>query len=229
MNEIINPSFKIILKGKVNWIRGRELDAWVPKFLNEEYSSDEESSESEDGCKFEGQKHYNQNDDDDVDKLFPNNTNENRPQTKDPFNIYSAYAKEEINYSLSKEIQMNFMSLNIQGLGHKAKKGWINRLCSLHKLNFIALQETKMESIDVISIKSVWGNYSFDHAVSSSVRNSGSILCILDPYMLIKDHVSASDNFLAIMGTWVPSSTKLLVISVYAPQELSKKENYGVT
>ncbi|GKE83826.1 RNA-directed DNA polymerase, eukaryota, partial [Tanacetum coccineum] len=29
--------------------------------------------------------------------------------------------------------------------------------------------------------------------------------------------------FLAIMGTWTPTSTKLLVISVYAPQELSEK------
>ena len=118
---------------------------------------------------------------------------------------------------------MNFMSLNNQGLGHKAKKGWINILCSHHKLNFNALQEIKMESIDVIPIESVCGNYSFDHAVSSSVGNSECILCIWDPNMFIKDHVSASDYFLAIMGTWVPSSTKLLVISVYALQELSKK------
>ncbi|GKD08573.1 RNA-directed DNA polymerase, eukaryota, reverse transcriptase zinc-binding domain protein [Tanacetum coccineum] len=80
-----------------------------------------------------------------------------------------------------------------------------------------------MENIDVISIKSVWGNYSFDHAMSSSVGNSGGILCIKDPSMFIKDHVFASDYFLAIIGTWVPSSTKLLVILVYAPQELSEK------
>ncbi|GJZ90350.1 RNA-directed DNA polymerase, eukaryota [Tanacetum coccineum] len=44
------------------------------------------------------------------------------------------------------------------------------------------------------------GNLAFDHAVSSSV-----------------------DYFLAIMGTWTPTSTKPLVILVYAPQELSKK------
>ncbi|GJQ92236.1 RNA-directed DNA polymerase, eukaryota [Tanacetum coccineum] len=106
---------------------------------------------------------------------------------------------------------------------NKAKNGWINRLCLLHKLNFIALQETKMESIDTISIKSIWGNYSFDHVVSSSVGNSGGILCIWDPSMFTKDHVSALDYFLAIMGTWAPSSTKLLVILVYAPRELSEK------
>ncbi|GKF57103.1 hypothetical protein Tco_0170640, partial [Tanacetum coccineum] len=69
------------------------------------------------------------------------------------------------------------------------------------KINFVALQETKMEIIDLFSIKMLWGNFAFDHAVSSSI-----------------------DYFLAIMGTWTPTSTKLLVILVYAPQELSEKQ-----
>ncbi|GKA03802.1 RNA-directed DNA polymerase, eukaryota [Tanacetum coccineum] len=45
------------------------------------------------------------------------------------------------------------------------------------------------------------------------------------------DKSSESDEgyyFLAIMGTWAPSSTKLLIISVYAPQELlEKRELWG--
>ncbi|GKE49331.1 RNA-directed DNA polymerase, eukaryota, partial [Tanacetum coccineum] len=43
--------------------------------------------------------------------------------------------------------------------------------------------------------------------------------------MFIKEHVSSSDYFLAIMGTWTPTATKLLVISVYAPQDLSEKQD----
>ncbi|GKB97671.1 RNA-directed DNA polymerase, eukaryota [Tanacetum coccineum] len=122
------------------------------------------------------------------------------------------------------------MGYNMDGcLGLKVKKGWINSLCSKHKINFVALQETKMESMDLFTIKALWGNFSFDHAVSYSVGNSGGILCVWDPNMFIKDHVSSSDYFLAIMGTWVPSSTKLLVILVYAPQELSeKRELWGL-
>ncbi|GJX10408.1 hypothetical protein Tco_0200267 [Tanacetum coccineum] len=106
MNEIINTSFKIILKGKVNYIRARELDAWVPKFLNEEYFSDEESSESEDGCKKEN---------DFVPEAAPNITNdfvledahnitnEESPQSKDPFNIYELLQKRKVNIQLSKD------------------------------------------------------------------------------------------------------------------------------
>ncbi|GJY18718.1 RNA-directed DNA polymerase, eukaryota [Tanacetum coccineum] len=69
-------------------------------------------------------------------------------------------------------VKMNFMSLNIPGIGHKEKKGWIKELCLKHRINFVTLQETKMESIDLFSIKELWGNLTFDHVISSSVGNS---------------------------------------------------------
>ncbi|GJS98817.1 RNA-directed DNA polymerase, eukaryota [Tanacetum coccineum] len=62
------------------------------------------------------------------------------------------------------------------------------------------------------------GNSSFDYAFSSSLDNSRDI-----PTLFVKDNITSSDNFLAVMGTWVPSSSKLLIISVYAPQDLTKK------
>ncbi|GKD33073.1 RNA-directed DNA polymerase, eukaryota [Tanacetum coccineum] len=65
-------------------------------------------------------------------------------------------------------------------------------------------------------------------AVSSSVGNSGGILCVWDPNLFIKEHVSFSDYFLAIMGTWTPTSIKHLISHVYAPQDLTeKKELWG--
>ncbi|GJZ02093.1 RNA-directed DNA polymerase, eukaryota [Tanacetum coccineum] len=112
---------------------------------------------------------------------------------------------------------------NMKGLGHKTKKGWIKELCAKHRINFVTLQETKMEKMDLFTIKALWGNLSFDYAVSYSVGNSGGILCVWDHNLFVKDHVSSSNYFLAIMGTWTPTSTKLLIISVYAPQELSEK------
>ncbi|GJZ17183.1 RNA-directed DNA polymerase, eukaryota [Tanacetum coccineum] len=70
-------------------------------------------------------------------------------------------------------IKMNFLSLNIQGLGHKAKKGWIQELNNKYRINFVAIQETKMKRIDLFSIKVLWGNLSFDYAFSPSVGSSG--------------------------------------------------------
>ncbi|GJY21307.1 RNA-directed DNA polymerase, eukaryota [Tanacetum coccineum] len=89
----------------------------------------------------------------------------------------------------------------------------------------MSLQETKMEDIDVCTIKEVWGNMYFDHVVGPSVGFSGGIVCIWNTNMFVKEHVSKSDYFVAIMGTWIPSSTRLLVISIYAPQELSEKRD----
>ncbi|GJT01969.1 RNA-directed DNA polymerase, eukaryota [Tanacetum coccineum] len=118
------------------------------------------------------------------------------------------------------------MGYNMEGcLGNKAKMRWINELCHKHKINFVTLQETKAENIDLCSIKELWGNLFFDHVVGSSVGCSGGIVCVWDPNMFVKDHVSKSDYFVALMGTWIPTSTKLLIISVYAHQELSEKRD----
>ncbi|GKD54390.1 RNA-directed DNA polymerase, eukaryota [Tanacetum coccineum] len=87
----------------------------------------------------------------------------------------------------------------------------------------IALQETKMEKMDLFSIKALWGNLSFDYAFSPSIGYSGGILCVWDPRLFVKDNSTVSDSFLAISGTWIPSSTKLLVISVYAPHDLTER------
>nr|GEU84207.1 hypothetical protein [Tanacetum cinerariifolium] len=58
-----------------------------------------------------------------------------------------------------------------------------------------------------------------------SVGFLGGIVCVWDPSMFIKDNISKSDYFVAIMGTWTPTSTKLLIISVYAPQESTEKRD----
>nr|GEV72269.1 RNA-directed DNA polymerase, eukaryota [Tanacetum cinerariifolium] len=267
---IINESFKIIIKGKVHWIRAKELDAWVSKFLSEDDSnssdsSDEDSNNFDGGSKFGDMEFINPNDESDAEKkvisLHVDDSDPTHPPGFTPENK-NHIAKDTISSpkdQVQSNLSINFyscsnvgmksqrtiisggsildvmddlvkightMGYNMDGcLGHKAKKRWINELCSKHKINFAAIQETKMESIDLFSIKALWANLAFDHAVSSVVGNSGGILCVWDPNMFIKDHVSSSDYFLTIMGTWTPTSTKLLVISIYAPQELSEKRD----
>ncbi|GJZ72418.1 RNA-directed DNA polymerase, eukaryota [Tanacetum coccineum] len=92
--------------------------------------------------------------------------------------------------------------MNRHSLCHKTKKEWVKELCSKHRINLVALQETKMENMDLFTIKALWGDLSFDFATSSSVGNLGGILCVSDPYSVVKDHVSSSDYFLAIMDQW---------------------------
>ncbi|GKA18637.1 RNA-directed DNA polymerase, eukaryota [Tanacetum coccineum] len=117
------------------------------------------------------------------------------------------------------------MSYNMEGcLAQKAKNDWVKELCVKNKVNFMSLQETKMETMDLFNIKRCWGNLSFDHVYSPSVGNSGGILCVWDPRMFRKDNSTVSDYFIMVRGEWIPNSKKIMIIAVYAPQDLSERK-----
>ncbi|GKA81194.1 RNA-directed DNA polymerase, eukaryota [Tanacetum coccineum] len=275
IDVIVNESFKIIIKGKVYWIRAKELHAWIPKFHsdNDDSSSENNSTIPDEEFKFGTMKKRLQllilmlnryrnpvllerkKDDlpqsEDTDFTHPpgftpniekgTNSPKDHVKSSPSMKSFTSHNVEALSHRINSiptaggsflEVMDNLvhvghtMGYNMDGcLGHKAKKRWIQELCSKNKINFVALQETKSKSIDLFSIKALWGNLSFDHAMSPSVGNSGGILCVWDPNMFIKEHISSSDYFLAVMGTWTPSATKLLIISVYAPQELTEKRD----
>nr|GEX45897.1 nucleotide-binding alpha-beta plait domain-containing protein [Tanacetum cinerariifolium] len=105
----------------------------------------------------------------------------------------------------------------------KGQKNWVMELCIKNKVNFLAIQETKMETIDSVYVRQCWGNMAFDHAHSGSVGNSRGILCIWDTYSFIKQNVTVSDYFIIIGGTWRATSMRCLMIVVYAPQDSRDK------
>ncbi|GJX99225.1 RNA-directed DNA polymerase, eukaryota [Tanacetum coccineum] len=311
MKVIINERQKVIIQGKVYWIRVKELDAWFPNFQEDDQddlSSDGESQEGDVANKAD-------NNESDVDRvsessfMHENDTahkdanickkGEVGSHSEDPFNIYGILDGQKNNVcnscsdepkfppgftpdnndheknvvenikdttervqSLSNKLNdrcsnrgfssqrsMNShsqkskvggsildlmdelvtvgqtMGYNMAGLGNKAKRRWIKELCQKHRINFASIQETKAESISLLTIKDLWGNQMFDHVVGSSVGCSGGILCMWNPNMFVKEQVSTCDYFVALMGTWAPTSSKLLIISVYAPQELNERRD----
>ncbi|GKD38704.1 RNA-directed DNA polymerase, eukaryota, partial [Tanacetum coccineum] len=60
-----------------------------------------------------------------------------------------------------------------------------------------------------------WSRWSF--LTSDHVRDSN---------MFHKENHTISDYFIAIMGKWIPNDNNLLIISVYAPQELLEKKMF---
>ncbi|GJU10520.1 RNA-directed DNA polymerase, eukaryota [Tanacetum coccineum] len=62
-----------------------------------------------------------------------------------------------------------------------------------------------------------------DEFFDSSVGFFGGILYAWDPSLFHKDNSTVSDSFVAIRGTWIPLATKILIISIYAPQDLNEK------
>nr|GEX01763.1 RNA-directed DNA polymerase, eukaryota [Tanacetum cinerariifolium] len=126
-------------------------------------------------------------------------------QYEGPFNIYELLNKKKVNDNEDVQSEDNlkyplgFTPRMYQKVFlKKAKKDWVKELCYKHKFNFLTLQETKMENIDLRNIMMIWGNFTFEFDISSSIGNSG--------------------------GVRVPSFSRMLIISVYAPQEVSEKK-----
>ncbi|GJU74850.1 RNA-directed DNA polymerase, eukaryota [Tanacetum coccineum] len=69
----------------------------------------------------------------------------------------------------------------------------------LNSVNFLSLQETKMGSFDVFMVKAFWVNMLFDFATSLAHGRS---------------------------GTWLVTGLDFLFMSVYSPQELSRKREH---
>nr|GEX83389.1 RNA-directed DNA polymerase, eukaryota [Tanacetum cinerariifolium] len=113
---------------------------------------------------------------------------------------------------------IKMLSLNVQGLGNKTKKERVNELNNKHGVNSLALQEMKMDCISHLDVKFMWGNSNFQFVASDSVKNSGGILCVWEETIFKKENVSMLDNFIAIYGTWLLTSTKILIVAIYAPQ-----------
>ncbi|GKE69886.1 RNA-directed DNA polymerase, eukaryota, partial [Tanacetum coccineum] len=106
----------------------------------------------------------------------------------------------------------------------KAKKDWVKELCVKNKVNFLALEETKIEKMEMFCVKMCWGNFVFDYVHSDSVGNSGGILCVWDPNSFRKSNATVSDYFIMIRGVWRQTGNDLLIIAVYAPHDLKDKQ-----
>ncbi|GJW14814.1 RNA-directed DNA polymerase, eukaryota, reverse transcriptase zinc-binding domain protein [Tanacetum coccineum] len=92
------------------------------------------------------------------------------------------------------------------------------------EVNFMALQETKMENMELFSVKMCWGNFAFDYVHSDSVGNSGGILCVWDPNSFRKRNATVNDYFVMIRGVWCLTGNDLLIIAVYAPHDCRDKQ-----
>nr|GEZ69387.1 RNA-directed DNA polymerase, eukaryota [Tanacetum cinerariifolium] len=83
---------------------------------------------------------------------------------------------EEVKQNLYNSIRNNSLNASYcsqrfkAGLSHKTKKGWIKELCMKNRVNFVSLQETKIEHIELVTINKLWGNSSYDYAFSSSLE-----------------------------------------------------------
>nr|GEU50135.1 RNA-directed DNA polymerase, eukaryota [Tanacetum cinerariifolium] len=139
--------FKVIIQGKVYWIRVKELDAWFLNFQEDDQDDLFSNGESQEG---------------DIANKADNNESDVDRVSKSSFMHENDTAHKDVN---------------------SCKKG------------------EDLQSV-VQEVSNMW-----------------------NPNMFVKEQVSTCDYFVALMGTWAPTSSKLFIISVYAPQELNERRD----
>nr|GEX15696.1 ribonuclease H-like domain-containing protein [Tanacetum cinerariifolium] len=232
MKVIINERQKVTIQGKVYWIRIKELDAW---FLN--FQEDDQCDLSSDGESQEGDvANKADNNESDVDRVSELSFMHKNDTTHKDNNVCNSYSDElkfppgftPDNNDQEKNVEENIKDTTerVQSLSNKLNERYSNHeFSSQRSMNSHSQKSKVAESISLHTIKDLWGNQMFDLVAGSSVGCSGGILCMWNPNMFVKEQVSTCDYFVALMGTWAPTSSKLLIISVYAPQEFNKRRD----
>jgi len=72
--------------------------------------------------------------------------------------------------------EMKIFSFNVRGLGTGEKKREIRRLISEKSPDVFCIQETKLEVVDDVMCRSLWGSEDVAYSFKPSVGASGGIL-----------------------------------------------------
>ncbi|GJV01598.1 RNA-directed DNA polymerase, eukaryota [Tanacetum coccineum] len=191
---IINDRIKVIVKGNIFWIWVKEIDPWSHNF----------NEEQEDNSLF--------GDESVVDDLVNNSDNLmndfalDNDKEIDHVSESSCMNENDLVYNhVSKSLEL--LSKSYDPFGFTPVAGNVNA----EEVNSFKEPHPKENLYDINE------RAAFDFSFF------GDILCAWDPSLFHKDNSIVSDSFVAIKGTWIPSATKMLIISIYAPQDLNEK------
>ncbi|KAJ0587120.1 putative Endonuclease/exonuclease/phosphatase superfamily [Helianthus annuus] len=118
---------------------------------------------------------------------------------------------------------MNFLSINVRGLGVAGKQGWVKVLRSKHGVDFVALQETKVSDIRRFDGSKCWGKGDYDCDSVEASGRSGGLINIWNTKVFTKNSVVTDTNFLLTSGFLVEDGSPLNVLNVYALQKVVAK------
>lgn len=115
-------------------------------------------------------------------------------------------------------------SMNIRGLGGRIKKKKIRTLISHNKLQFVAIQETKLESLEDGLCESLWGGDSCEWVFNPSVGRSGGMLCIWNKEIFKMQLTFKGGSFCGVCGEWGPLKIKCFMVNIYSSCILAEKK-----
>nr|GEX60653.1 nucleotide-binding alpha-beta plait domain-containing protein [Tanacetum cinerariifolium] len=218
INMAVVESFKMVYCGKTCWVRAIEVPGWVLDFKDDCDVDDFESNDGTHVAEGHGESVGKCSDlegesdseaipetrfkDEPMDKVDDiNSIPHSKPRSKDPFGVYE--------------------------LLNKKKKVTNNECESQNSPTYppgFTPNDNVEENINTSNVEPIERGHNGDKEKGDeAVGQSGGILSVLDPNKFQKLNHTLSDYCTLVRGVWVPNGTNLLIISIYAPLELSEK------
>ncbi|XP_071740610.1 uncharacterized protein [Rutidosis leptorrhynchoides] len=80
-----------------------------------------------------------------------------------------------------------------------------------------------MTRLELFRLKSMWGNFQFDYALSMARGFSGGIISMWDPLAFVKENIWSENNFVIVKGRWSEEDMVIYMVNIYAPQSRQDK------
>jgi mannosylglycoprotein endo-beta-mannosidase len=120
-------------------------------------------------------------------------------------------------------LSMIVSSFNARGLGSRVKRRKIRELVRSENIDFLAIQETKMEVVQDALVSNLWGSNDCCWAYLPVVGNSGGILSIWSKVKASLFFTFAGDGFVGVCLNLVAKGRRCYIVNAYAKCNISDK------
>lgn len=118
---------------------------------------------------------------------------------------------------------MNFMSLNIRGIGEAAKARWVRKLVATHKISFLCIQETQIADGSKVRCNNFWKSDDFEAEVTDAVGRSGGLMCIWNKNVFNKQFVIKNRYYMVVSGIIKGSNQFINIVNIHGPRNLQDR------
>lgn len=109
---------------------------------------------------------------------------------------------------------MIITTFNVRGLGGRVKRNKVKELVRLNNIDFLVIQETKMEEVSYSFCKSIWGSDDCEWAFLPSEGNSGGILSLWRKSLATVISKEVGEGFVCICLEWGVLKHKCVSLSM---------------
>lgn len=119
---------------------------------------------------------------------------------------------------------MKIISYNVRGLGGFEKRSEVKRLVADKKSFVLCLQESKLNVVDDLLIKAIWGSTSLGFFFQPSMGASGGLLTVWDCNVVEVYSTTSFPHVLVIRGRVLQTGQELVIANIYAPCDTAAKQ-----